>query len=215
MDDPKNETLRRCRLYGIIDLSYASPNEIGVLAKEMIAGGVDILQLRAKAHALPAIEKMAAELHAITRGAGVPLIINDHPEILRTVPAEGVHLGQDDLTSAEARKMIGRNCLIGRSTHSLEQAVAASRDDIDYIGFGPLFATPTKPDYPPIGLEEIAEVHAKLSLPIFCIGGIKRENLPRVLSAGARRVVIVSGLLQAKQVQDYARDCRILLNQAT
>jgi thiamine-phosphate pyrophosphorylase len=95
--------------------------------------------------------------------------------------------------------------LIGKSTHSLEQARAAEGEGADYIGFGPIFATPTKPDYRPIGLEHIRRVHAELNLPIFCIGGINIDNLQSVIDAGAKRVVMVSALLKAHSIVDYAR----------
>src|SRR5213076_3649586 len=85
----------------------------------------------------------------------------------RNVGAEGVHLGQDDMPIAEARKIVGAECAVGKSTHSLDQAIRAFYEGADYIGFGPLFATPTKPDYPPIGLTEIGKVHGAVRIPIF------------------------------------------------
>ncbi|MFV0415584.1 MAG: thiamine phosphate synthase, partial [Chthoniobacterales bacterium] len=102
---------------------------------------------------------------------------------------------------------IGPDKIVGLSTHSLQQARDAVIQQPDYIGFGPLFATPTKPDYKPIGTEEIAEAHQSVSLPIFCIGGIKLENLVEVTQAGAKRVVIVSGILQAADITAYCREC--------
>jgi thiamine-phosphate pyrophosphorylase len=95
--------------------------------------------------------------------------------------------------------------LIGKSTHSLAQARAAQVEGADYIGFGPIFATPTKPDYTPIGVEDIRRVHAEVNLPIFCIGGINIDNLQSVIDAGAKRVVMVSALLTAHNIVDYAR----------
>ncbi len=140
-----------------------------------------------------------------------PFILNDHPELVLESEADGAHVGQDDTSVAEARKLAGEHAIIGKSTHSLAQAVAAQEERPDYIGFGPLFATPTKPDYAPIGLQDIRAVHQLVALPIFCIGGIKRENLPGVVAAGARRVVIVSGILQATDPQAYCEDCRHVL----
>src|SRR5207248_7570693 len=128
---------------------------------------------------------------------GVPLIINDHAEVARDLGADGLHLGQEDMSIAEARAIVGAECAVGKSTHNLDQAIRAFYEGADYIGFGPLFATPTKPDYPPIGLSKIENVHEAVRIPIFCIGGIKLDNLPKVIEAGAQRVVIVSGLLQA------------------
>jgi thiamine-phosphate pyrophosphorylase len=156
---------------------------------------------------------LAEKLHALTSHAGVPLIINDHPETVRDVGAEGLHLGQDDCSIAAAREMVGRECWIGKSTHSLAQAIAAEAEGADYIGFGPLFATPTKPDYEPIGIEDICRVHELLRIPIFCIGGIKLSNLPRVLAAGAKRVVIVSGLLQSADIAAATRAAKKLLGE--
>jgi thiamine-phosphate pyrophosphorylase len=125
---------------------------------------------------------------------------------------EGVHVGQDDDSIAVAREKAGRKIIVGKSTHSLEQAIAAQRDGADYIGFGPIFATPTKPDYAPVGLELIESAHAEVRLPIFCIGGIKIDNLAEVMAAGARRVAIVSGLLKAPDIAGYARACKKLLS---
>ena len=177
----------------------------------MISGGVDILQLRAKTRSIGEIAKVAHDLRKITGEHGVPLVINDHPEIARECGADGVHVGQDDLSVSVAREAAGADCFVGKSTHSVEQAVAAADEGADYIGFGPLFATPTKPDYAPIGVAEIREVHGRVSVPIFCIGGIKLDNLKEVVAAGARRVVIVSGLLQAPDVAEYARSAKQLL----
>jgi len=203
--------LSRSRLYGILDLGYVGIADATKIAEALVAGGIDLLQLRAKNHSAAEIEKLARELRPITAVQGVPLIINDHPQVARNVQADGVHLGQDDLQIAEARKIVGANCAIGRSTHSVDQAIRAFYEGADYIGFGPIFATPTKPDYPPIGLDDIGRVHESVRIPIFCIGGIKLDNLPQVIEAGARRVVIVSGLLQASDPAEYARSAKKLL----
>lgn len=204
--------LSRCRLYGILDLSYVESSEAGKVARQMIDGGVDLMQLRAKGSSSAEIAKIAAELHGLTAERDVPLIINDHPEIARLVSAEGVHVGQDDLAISEVREIAGPNGMVGKSTHSVGQAIRAFHEGADYIGFGPIFATPTKPDYRPIGLSEIQSVHQAVRIPIFCIGGITLDNLPEVMEAGARRVVIVSGLLQAKEIATYGRAVKELLN---
>jgi thiamine-phosphate pyrophosphorylase len=204
--------LSRSRLYAILDLGYVESSAALKMAGALVEGGIDLLQLRAKNFPAREIEKLASELRAITTQPRVPLIINDHPEIARRVRAEGVHLGQDDMPIAAARKIVGDGCAVGKSTHSLDQAIRAFYEGADYIGFGPLFATPTKPDYAPIGLGEIEKVHEAVRIPIFCIGGIKLDNLPEVIEAGARRVVIVSGLLQAPDVAGYAGAAKELLN---
>jgi len=203
--------LNGCRLYGILDLGYVLRSDARGVLEQMIAGGVDIIQLRAKGLELAEVTRLAAELHPITAAANIPLVINDHAEVAREIKAEGLHVGQDDCSIAGVRETVGSECFVGKSTHTLEQAERAVEEGADYIGWGPLFATPTKPDYVPIGLGAIQAVHAKVSLPIFCIGGIKLDNLPRVVTAGARRVVIVSGLLQAADIAQYARSSKVLL----
>jgi len=197
--------LSECRFYGIIDLGYVQESDITHVAEQMIEGCVDMIQLRGKGKSLDELTGYAARLHEITARSSTPLIVNDHAEIARRVPVEGVHVGQDDVLIEVARRKVGRAVLIGKSTHSLEQALAAQREGADYIGFGPIFATPTKPDYAAIGLTDIRRVHAEVSLPIFCIGGINIDNLQSVIDAGAKRVVMVSALLKAHSIVDYAR----------
>ena len=198
-------TLDECRLYGIIDLGYVEELNLARVAEQMIEGGVDLIQLRGKGKSLDELVGHAAKLHELTARSSTPLIVNDHAEIASRIPVEGVHVGQDDDSIELARRKAGRSVLIGKSTHSLEQALAAQREGADYIGFGPIFATPTKPDYAPIGLADIRRVHAEVSLPIFCIGGINIDNLQSVIDAGAKRVVMVSALLKAHSIVDYAR----------
>ena len=197
--------LNDARLYGIIDLGYVEESDVTHVAEQMIEGCVDMIQLRGKGKSLDELTGYAARLHEITARSSTPLIVNDHAEIARRVPVEGVHVGQDDVLIEVARRKVGRAVLIGKSTHSLEQALAAQREGADYIGFGPIFATPTKPDYAPIGLTNIRRVYAEINLPIFCIGGINIDNLQSVIDAGAKRVVMVSALLKAHSIADYAR----------
>jgi thiamine-phosphate pyrophosphorylase len=205
------QALNECRLYGIIDLGYVTAGEAERVTKAMIQGGVDLIQLRGKQQSIGELTELAANIHEITSHAAVPLIVNDHAEIARQVAVEGVHVGQDDASIATVRGTVERRLLVGKSTHSFEQASAAAREGADYIGFGPIFATPTKPAYPPVGLADIKRVHKEVAIPIFCIGGIKLDNLEQVITAGARRVVIVSGLLQAGDIANYARACKKLL----
>lgn len=202
-----------CHLYGIIDLGCVAPADVTDVAEKMIRGGIDILQLRAKKYTEKDTIWFAEQLLPLTREGKVPLLINDFPEINVEAGADGAHVGQDDLSLRETRNLIGEKMLLGKSTHSIAQAVEAEREGADYIGFGPLFATPTKPDYKPIGTGEIARVHELVKIPIFCIGGIKRENLASVLDAGARRVVIVSGILKAADIEGYTRDAKAMVQE--
>lgn len=207
--------LSECRLYGIVELGYVAPDTIERVAAEMCEGGCDIIQLRAKQHSEIEIEAFALQLEPICSAAGIPFIINDYPELVPAIGASGAHVGQDDRPVADARWRAGRALagevpppIIGKSTHSVAQAHAAAAEGADYIGFGPLFPTPTKAGRPAIGLEDIRMVEGIVPVPVFCIGGIKRENLEQVIAAGARRVVIVSGILQAPDIAGYCRDVK-------
>jgi thiamine-phosphate pyrophosphorylase len=197
--------LANARLYGIIDLGYVERGDAARIVEQMIEGGVDLIQLRGKNKSIGELVDLAAELHELAAQSSTPVIVNDHAEIAALVPVEGVHVGQNDESIDLVRQKAARDILIGKSTHSPEQARAAQREGADYIGFGPIFATPTKPDYAPIGLENIKRVHTEVNLPIFCIGGINIDNLQSVIDAGAKRVVMVSALLKAQNIVDYAR----------
>lgn len=197
--------LHQAKLYAILDTGYSDPTLWPSLLPALIQGGVHIVQLRAKTNRTADIERWAEQIQPILKKAGIPFIINDHPLIAKEIHADGCHVGQDDLSVAEARDLTD-GLIIGKSTHSLTQAKAAQKETADYIGFGPLFATPTKPDYQPVGIYDIAEMARCIQIPHFCIGGIKRENVAALKKAGAQRVVIVSGLLQASDPRSYAQE---------
>jgi thiamine-phosphate pyrophosphorylase len=198
--------LSECRLYGIIDLGYIPRlRHCSRIAEQMVSGGVDLIQLRGKGKSIDELVDLASEIHEITARSDTPLIVNDYAEIAARVPVEGVHIGQDDDSILVARQKAGRELIVGKSTHSQRQAITTQGEGADYIGFGPIFATPTKPDYKPIGLGDIRQVHLDVSIPIFCIGGINIDNLQQVIDAGAKRVVMVSALLKAHSIVDYAR----------
>ena len=192
-----SEVLKESRLYGIIDLGYVAASEAMLCARELMNGGVRILQLRAKGVALPQVEELGRALQAECRARGVVFVLNDYPELATEIGADAVHVGQDAGELAEVRRMVGDKMLIGRSTHSLEQVQRAREEGADYIGYGPLFPTATKPGRPAIGTTGIASAQEIAGeMPMFCIGGVNETTLPEVLSAGARRVVVVSWLLQ-------------------
>jgi thiamine-phosphate pyrophosphorylase len=197
--------LQTTRLYAILDTGYSDPSHWSDLSRQLIAGGVGAIQIRAKQSSTAEIQNWALTIQPVLRAAGVPLIINDYPEIAESIGAEACHIGQDDLSVVEARERSGGK-IIGKSTHSLAQAEAAQEEGADYIGFGPIFPTLTKPDYQAIGIDDIAEMARRIHIPHFCIGGIKREHVSGLKTRGAERVVIVSGLLQSPDPEIYARD---------
>lgn len=206
-------SLQAARLYAILDTGYSSPSDWPRLAAALISGGVGILQIRAKQATPEEIIPWVAPVLEVTRPAGIPLILNDHPQLVPLTGADGCHIGQEDGTVAAAREKAGPGALVGKSTHSLEQAAATVAEAPDYIGFGPIFPTPTKPDYTPIGPGDIRAMEAATPVPAFCIGGIKRENTAKLVQMGATRVVIVSGLLLAPDPTGYAASVRQLLRE--
>lgn len=193
--------LSSCRLYGIVDMGYTSPQQVVPRTQALIAGGVRIIQLRAKGVPLPQVRSLAVDMQAVCREYGSIFVLNDYPEMATEIGADAVHVGQDGGPLAAVRRVVGNGMLVGRSTHSPQQAVAALAEGADYIGFGPLFPTGTKPGRASIGLQDIAAVQAAVgNMPMFCIGGINGNTLPQVLAAGAKRVVIVSWLLQQADI---------------
>ncbi len=207
------KTPAESRLYGIVDLGYVRPENVENTTTSLLRGGIRILQLRAKKAPLELVETLARRMQMLCRTAGAIFVLNDYPEMAARIGADAVHVGQDAGPLAAVRALVGKDMLIGRSTHSPEQALAAVTEGADYIGFGPLFPTGTKPGRPAIGLQDIAAVQAQLGdFPMFCIGGINGDTLPAVLQAGARRVVIVSWLLQQPDCAAAAQNIIQTLN---
>lgn len=201
------------RLYVIVDRATAGARDLSALLEAALRGGADAIQLRDKQASATQLLRQAQRLLPLTRSAGVALLINDRVDIACAVGADGVHLGQDDLPIRKARAILGPGRLIGQSTHSLEQALAAQKQGADYIGFGPLFPTPTKPDARSVGLEQIAEVTSRVHLPVVCIGGIDAETLPRVVSAGARCIAVVRAVCDAEDPEAATRTLKRTLTQ--
>jgi thiamine-phosphate pyrophosphorylase len=202
------ERLAFARLYAIVDLGYVEAARVAFVTEQLVLGGVDLIQLRAKKLPLEQIAKLGRIMRDIIPPEGPIFILNDHPQLVPDIGADGIHVGQDDLSVAEARKLAGGNVLVGKSTHSLEQAIAAKKEGPDYIGVGPIYATATKPNYVPVGPALIGQVQAAMRVPQFCIGGINEATLPEVIAAGARRVVIVSALLQSADIPAYCHRVR-------
>jgi thiamine-phosphate pyrophosphorylase len=202
--------LDQCLLYGFVDSAYLNGRDPVELCRQLCDGGADLVQLRAKGWPILDIARLAKRLSPITAGAGVRLVINDHPEIAAEVGASTAHLGQEDFFDAgyndvDKVKPDGSTLELGLSTHAPEQARRACEAKADYIAIGPVFATPTKPGRPPVTLDYVRWAAKNIDRPWFAIGGIDLENLDEVLAAGARRVCVVSAILRAP---DVAGACR-------
>ena len=192
-------------LYVIIDPAAACGRDLAWLTQRAIRGGADVIQLRDKAATIRKLTEQARRLREVTAAAGIPLIVNDHPDAAQAARADGVHLGQDDLPVERAREVLGPGAIIGKSTHSLAQAQAAMLEAVDYIGVGPVFATPTKPDYPQVGLQLIRQVCAEIQKPFVAIGGIDLDGLSEVLASGARSIAVVRAVCSAEDPEAAAR----------
>ena len=209
------QILADCRLYGIVDMGYTTPEQIEPRTHALIDGGVRIIQLRAKGVAQERVREWAIAMQRICRERQAIFVLNDYPEMAAEIGTDAVHVGQDGGPLAEVRRIVGPSIIVGRSTHSPEQALEALREGADYIGFGPLFPTGTKPGRASIGLADIAAAQeAAGEMPLFCIGGINSTTLPEVLKAGAKRVVIVSWLLQQANIAQTAQSVISEIEQA-
>jgi thiamine-phosphate pyrophosphorylase len=164
---------------------------------DALAGGVDVVQMRDKERSRSRLRANALALGARCREAGALFIVNDDPLFASEVEADGVHLGQDDVSVATARAVIGQERLVGLSTHSEAQIGQAA--GVDYIGVGPVWATPTKPGYPPVGLDLVRYAAAHARVPFFAIGGINPANAASVFAAGARRIAVVRAIGEAAE----------------
>ena len=195
-------------MYAITDLNTPSESVIGQMERALL-GGVDIIQLRSKSLSDLALIRLGQKMRRVTRRLKKLFLVNDRVDLMQILDADGIHLGQEDIPISAARRLIGnRNKIIGRSTHSLDQARRAEREGADYIAFGPLFATPTKPTYRPVGLQKIRSVLRAVRVPVVCIGGIDCENVNRVVESGATRVAVVRAVFGARDPYQAARTLR-------
>jgi thiamine-phosphate pyrophosphorylase len=173
-----------------------------------VRGGVDIVQLRDKSLDDPGLLAAAGEF----RGLGVPFILNDRPDLVEACGADGVHVGQDDATPAQARAAVGPDRIVGRSTHAPDQAALADADpDVDYLAVGPVHATPTKPGRAATGLHYVAHAASSVGKPWFAIGGLDADNVPEVVERGATRIVVVRAITEAADPEAAARALRAAL----
>ena len=176
-----------------------------------LRGGVEIVQLRAKQLADDELCAAGERFAAVCERFGALFVLNDRPDLVAAVGADGVHVGQDDMPVAAARELLGPDRIVGLSTHTPEQIEAAARADVDYIGVGPVHATPTKPGRPAVGLELVEYAAAHAVMPFFAIGGIDRSNIASVTGAGASRVAVVRALTEAGDPARVAADLRAAL----
>lgn len=199
-------------LYGITGEKFANGKSNYQCVKEMIDGGIKILQYREKDKTMREMIKEAIEISNLCKEKEVLFIVNDHIDLAILTDADGVHVGQDDMAPKDIRKLIGDNKIIGLSTHSIEQAQSAYKDiNVDYIGVGPIFPTTTK-DAKPVGLEYLDYVSGNLDIPFVAIGGIKTSNIDKIISRNAHSICMVSEVVKNNNICEFVKKYQELLN---
>jgi thiamine-phosphate pyrophosphorylase len=181
------------------------------MTRKVLKSGVQWIQHRDKKSSRRQVYQNSVILRQITKGTRAVLTINDYPDIALAADADGVHLGQDDLPLREARKVMGKDTIIGISTHSQEQAVEAERDGADYIGFGPVFHTGTKDAGHPKGIDLLRKIRKEVGIPLVAIGGINLENLVSVFETGVDAVAVASAILKG-DVEENAKNFMDIIN---
>jgi thiamine-phosphate pyrophosphorylase len=202
----RRERLRTARLYFVCD---ARPQtDLEGLLRAALTGGADIVQLREKELGRAEIERAAGTFRRVADTFSALFILNDDPELARFCDADGVHVGQDDVSAERAREELGPDAIVGLSTHSTEQLAASAGRPVDYVSVGPIWETPTKEGRPGVGVELIEHAAANAPHPFFAIGGIDTGNAEEVVKAGAERLCVVRAIRDAADPAAAATELR-------
>ena len=196
------DRLRDARVYLVLEAAALDAVE------PALRGGVDLVQLRDKHASDDEIVRAGRELRALCHDRGALFLVNDRPDLALACEADGVHVGQDDMPVDEARAIVGRDLIVGTSTHSREQVDAADESGVDYYAVGPVFETPTKEGRPATGWELIAYAAGRATKPWFAIGGMDAKSARAAAAAGAERVVVVRAIRDADDPEEAARAIR-------
>ena len=200
----------KLRLYAVTDRTWLGKESLEEAVEAALRGGVTILQLREKQAPHEELVKTAMRLKPLCRRYGVPLIINDDVEAALEADADGVHVGQEDMAVAEARRILGPEKIIGASAHNREEALEAQRQGADYLGSGAVFGSPTKKHATTLSREELTAVCRAVSIPVAAIGGITEENCLELAGTGVSGIAVVSALFAAADKEEAAARLRAL-----
>jgi thiamine-phosphate pyrophosphorylase len=199
-------------LYCITDPALARGRSHIEQARLCLEGGARVIQMRDKSSPREVLLPVARRIAALCRERDVPFVVNDDPTLAVEAGADGVHVGQDDMPPAEARRIVGPGRLIGLSTHTRAQLLAAQRLPVDYVGFGPIFATHSKDSpYAPLGPSELAWALKTATLPVVPIGGIGPDTLASLAAVGATRAAVISAAVGADDIAAAVRALSCLL----
>jgi thiamine-phosphate diphosphorylase len=188
-------------LYVIIDIQTLGQKDVIDAARKTISGGAKVIQLRDKQHGKGKLLVIAQKLRDLCYKSGTLFIINDYLDISLASDADGIHIGQDDLPLSVMRKELPIDKIIGISTKSLAQAQKAEAEGVDYIAVGSIFVSPTKTSAKVVGLEHLRQVRKAVSIPIVAIGGINKENIGEVMTAGADSAAVISAVLTQNDIE--------------
>jgi thiamine-phosphate pyrophosphorylase len=194
----------------------AGERDLVDVVRAAIRGGATAIQLRDKGASTRDQIELGCALLAVTRPAGVPLIVNDRIDVALGIDADGAHVGQDDMPAPLARRLLGPERILGVSAGTVEEALQAQRDGADYLGTGDVYGTPTKADAGvPIGVDGLAEVVRAVSIPVVAIGGIKPDNAAAAIQAGAAGIAVISAVIGAADPEAAARKLREIVRRKT
>ncbi|MCT8976691.1 thiamine phosphate synthase [Clostridium sp. CX1] len=197
-------------LYLITDRSFLKGRSLKTVVEDSILGGATMVQVREKNISTREFFKVALEVKEVTDHYKIPFIINDRIDIAQAINADGVHLGQDDMPLKIARKILGKNKIIGISAGTLEEALEAERDGADYLGIGAIFYTGTKKDIDvPLGIETLKDIYQNINIPAVAIGGINENNFREVLATGVNGISIISAILGKEDIKAAARSLKL------
>lgn len=204
------KSISQWRLYVITDEELSHGRSHVEIARATIAGGADVIQLRDKKAGSRNLYETALQIRKLTDEVGVQFIVNDRLDIALAVNADGLHVGQDDIPASLAKEYLGQNKILGVSARTVEEALLAEKDGVDYLGAGPVFeARSTKADAgEPRGIQFIRNIRSKIALPIVAIGGINHENISSVFEAGAQCAAVISAVVSAQNIADATRSLK-------
>lgn len=208
----RKKLLRRSRLYVLIDKKISGKTSVIETTIKIRNNGADIVQLRDKISDKESVLRDAFLMQKLLSNTDTLFIINDYLDIAKIADCDGLHIGQDDIPIEIARRILGKDKIIGVSCHSLRQALEAQDKGADYIGVGPIFPTPTKPEYRAIGLSLIGVLKKKMRIPFFVIGDVSLKNIDKIKKAGARRVAVCRAVIGAGNISKAIKDLSRILN---
>lgn len=200
-------------LYAVTDRTWVKDTTLMDQVKEALEGGITFLQLREKHLSKEEFIKEAREMKELSKEYKAPFVINDNIEVALAVDADGVHIGQNDMSVEEARKLLGEDKIIGVSAHNVEEAIKAQKGGADYLGVGAVCATSTKKDANVVSKEEIKKICHTVEIPVVAIGGIKKENIKTLEGTDVDGVAVVSAIFAAKDIKKDTKQLRSLVEE--